>query len=147
MQTLVGVAGYSATVKGVVTRKSLGTTVLVNKIFHQSSFYLSNFCHQFRRGNVRGKFPWGEMSGGNVLNPCFTCDQFQIISLDYHYILSLEFALVCLSIARNAFALSQMFLPVVLLRLHPLSFSFSFSFSFSLSLFLSLSFSLSLSLS
>ena len=28
MQTLVGVAGYSATVKGVATRKSLGTTDL-----------------------------------------------------------------------------------------------------------------------
>jgi len=28
MQALVGVAGYSATVKGVATRKSLGTTAL-----------------------------------------------------------------------------------------------------------------------
>src|SRR6218665_1802523 len=45
MQTLVGVAGYSATVKGVATRKSLGTTGLyLSGIFFPLPFVVSLHC-------------------------------------------------------------------------------------------------------
>ena len=38
MQTLVGVAGYSATVKGVATRKSLGTADVTQHALVQDLF-------------------------------------------------------------------------------------------------------------